>query len=81
MEEDEEKDNPNTLFARQELPFLTLPSAYESKRQRGGGGVATESRGEGQGRGDGTKLAPLPLLCQLQPKLPESPSNRYYSRK
>lgn len=51
MEEDEEKDNSNTLFARQELPFLTLPSAYESKRQQGGG---LQLRAEERVRVEGT---------------------------
>lgn len=35
--EEEEEDNPNRLSARQELPFLTLPSVQENKRGGGGG--------------------------------------------
>ena len=34
----EEESNPNRLSARQELPFLTLPSTFEDERWGGGGG-------------------------------------------
>ena len=42
-EEEEQEGNPNRLSARQELPFLTLPSVQENKR-RGGEGRGKEGK-------------------------------------
>lgn len=33
---EEEEGNLNTTFARQELPFLTLPSVQQNERRGGG---------------------------------------------